>query len=305
MAALRLGESLNTEIPRPEANGDDPAVILYTGGTTGYAKGATLSHNNLLANMMQFRVRCLEIIKDGVESIAAPLPLYHSYAFLLHCISMPYAGNHNHLIPNPRDLDSVIRILKEDRITGFVGINTLYLALLQREEINSIDFSAMRFCGAGGMPLTRSVAEEWEQLVGCPVFEGYGLTECSPIVSVNSPSHNKPGTVGIPMVNTEVKVVDDAGTELAVGETGELWIRGPQVMQGYWQREQETHEVLTDDGWFKSGDFVQLDDEGYIKIVDPKKGHDPGFRLQRDTWRNRGLREYPPRSSGKCRDWSA
>jgi len=271
MAALKRGKGLNEQIARALGQGDDPALILYTGGTTGYAKGAMLSHNNLLANMMQFRVRCLEIISDGVESIAAPLPLYHSYAFLLHCISMPYAGNHNHLIPNPRDLDSVIKILRNDPVTGFVGINTLYLALLQKEEISSVDFSKMRFCGAGGMPLTRSVADEWEELVGCPVFEGYGLTECSPIVSVNSPSHNKPGTVGIPVVATEVKVVDDEGNELATGETGELWIRGPQVMQGYWQREEETRQVLTEDGWFKSGDFVQLDSEGYVKIVDRKK----------------------------------
>jgi long-chain acyl-CoA synthetase len=270
-AALGKGGKSVEQLTPPSGKGDDPAVILYTGGTTGYAKGATLSHNNLIANMMQFRVRCLEIISDGKEAIAAPLPLYHSYAFLLHCISMPYAGNHNHLIPNPRDLDSVISILKGHRITGFVGINTLYLALLQREEINSIDFSAMRFCGAGGMPLTRSVAEEWEQLVGCPVFEGYGLTECSPIVSVNSPSHYKPGTVGLPMVGTEVKVVDDEGAELAIGEIGELWIRGPQVMHGYWQREQESREVLTEDGWFKSGDYVQQDSEGYIRIVDRKK----------------------------------
>jgi long-chain acyl-CoA synthetase len=270
-AALKKGGNSDQQLSLPLGKGDDAAVILYTGGTTGYAKGVTLSHNNLIANMMQFRVRCLEIISDGKESIAAPLPLYHSYAFLLHCIAMPYAGNHNHLIPNPRDLDSVISILRRNRITGFVGINTLYLGLLQKEEINSIDFSAMRFCGAGGMPLTRSVAEEWEQLVGCPVFEGYGLTECSPIVSVNSPSHNKPGTVGLPMVGTEVKVVDDDGGELAIGETGELWIRGPQVMHGYWQREQESREVLTEDGWFKSGDFVQQDDEGYIRIVDRKK----------------------------------
>ena len=271
MAALRHGEDSNEELTRAPGKNDDPALILYTGGTTGYAKGAILSHSNLLANMMQFRVRCLEIISDGVESIAAPLPLYHSYAFLLHCVSMPYAGNHNHLIPNPRDLDSVIKILKEESITGFVGINTLYLALLQEEKVNSIDFGAMRFCGAGGMPLSRNVADEWEQLVGCPIFEGYGLTECSPIVSVNSPTHNKPGTVGIPLAATEVRVVDDDGNELPHGETGELWIRGPQVMQGYWQRDKETREVLTEDGWFKSGDFVQQDSEGYIKIVDRKK----------------------------------
>lgn len=271
ITALNKGGNSTLELAPISSRGDDAVAILYTGGTTGYAKGVVLSHNNLLANMMQFRVRCLDVISDGQESIAAPLPLYHSYAFLLHCFSMPYAGNHNHLIPNPRDLDSVIRILKKYRITGFAGINTLYLALLQREEIRTVDFKAMRFCGAGGMPLTRRVAEEWEHLTGCRVFEGYGLTECSPIVAINSPDRNKPGTVGLPMAETEVKVMDDGGSELTAGEIGELWIRGPQVMQGYWQKDSDTEEVLSSEGWFKTGDFVQQDSEGYIKIVDRKK----------------------------------
>ncbi len=258
-------------LPAPESAGDDIALILYTGGTTGYAKGVMLSHNNLLANMMQFRARSREVISDGVENIAGPLPLYHSYAFLLHCVAMPFAGNHNHLIPNPRDLDSVITVLQNNRITGFVGINTLFLALLEREETAAIDFSAMRFCGAGAMPLSEHVQKEWEELTRCPIYEGYGLTECSPVVSVNSPGHNRPGTVGLPVAATEVRVVDDNGTDVPAGEVGELWIRGPQVMRAYWQREEDTREVLTEDGWLKSGDFVTIDDEGYIRIVDRKK----------------------------------
>jgi long-chain acyl-CoA synthetase len=246
-------------------------VILYTGGTTGYAKGVMLSHDNLLANMMQFRIRSTEIMSDGVEYVAAPLPLYHSYAFLLHCIVMPFAGNHNHLIPNPRDLKSVIEVFEKNTITGFVGINTLYLALLQHSGIHAIDFSSLKFCGAGGMPLSTRVMEDWQDLTGCPIFEGYGLTECSPVVSVNSPSHNKPGTVGIPMADTEVKVVNEEGQELASGEVGELWIKGPQVMRGYWGRDEETRQVLSEDGWFRSGDYTQVDQEGYITIVDRKK----------------------------------
>lgn len=250
---------------------DDVALILYTGGTTGYAKGVMLSHNNLIANMMQLRIRCLEIINDREECILAPLPLYHSYAFLFHCVLMPYAGNHSLLVPNPRDLDTVIALLNNKKVTGFVGINTLYLSLLQHKEIGNVDFSKLHFCGAGGMPLTQSVVEEWEKLVGCKIFEGYGLTECSPVVAINSPSHYKISSVGLPVAGTEIKVVDDDGELVEQGEKGELWIRGPQVMLGYWNRPQETSEVLTEDGWLKSGDYVQIDNAGYIKIVDRKK----------------------------------
>ncbi|MBL4819948.1 MAG: AMP-binding protein [Gammaproteobacteria bacterium] len=259
------------QLPKPSREGDDTALILYTGGTTGYAKGAMLSHNNLLANMMQMRIRCMEIISDGVEDILAPLPLYHSYAFMFHCVLMPYAGNHNLLVTNPGDLGSVIDVLKNRRVTGFVGINTIYLALLQRDDIKGVDFSDMHFCGAGGMPMTKNVADDWEKLVGCKVFEGYGLTECSPVVSVNSPSKYREGTVGVPMAGTEVQVVDDEGKTLEHGEKGELWVRGPQVMQGYWNREENTQEVLSADGWLKTGDYVQIDEDGYIKVVDRKK----------------------------------
>ena len=251
--------------------GDDVAMLLYTGGTTGYAKGVMLTHRNLIANMMQLRSRCIKIIKDRSDTIAAPLPLYHSYAFLFHCLAMPLAGNHSLLIPNPRDLESVIGALRSTRVQGFVGINTLFLALMNHPKINTVDFSPMRFSGAGGMPLTRSVAQDWEKLTGCEIFEGYGLTECSPVVSVNPPDRNKPGTVGPPVPETEVRVVDDQGDEVAVNGKGELWVRGPQVMKGYWNRPEDTATVLDTDGWFKTGDYAQLDEEGYIKIVDRKK----------------------------------
>jgi long-chain acyl-CoA synthetase len=252
-------------------NGDDVALILYTGGTTGFAKGAMLSHNNLIANMMQLRSRTLLVIRDKVENIAAPLPLYHSYAFLLHCLAMPYAGNHNILIANPRDLDSVVKLIKETRISGFVGINTLYLALLRHKDIASVDFSNMKFCGAGGMAMSTSVAEEWEQVTGCEIIEGYGLTECSPVVSVNIPGEVKAGTVGPLVPETELKVVDDAGVEVPQGERGELWIKGPQVMLGYWQKEEANKETFSEDGWLKTGDYVEVGDDNCITIVDRKK----------------------------------
>ena len=265
-------QSFNVYLQTPEAGcGDDVALLLYTGGTTGSAKGAMLSHNNLIANMMQLRSRCLLVIGDQIENIAAPLPLYHSYAFLLHCLTMPYAGNHNVLITNPRDLDNVIKLLKGSRISGFVGINTLYLGLLRHRDIASVDFSAMKFCGAGGMPMTTSVAEEWATVTGCEIIEGYGLTECSPVVSVNIPGKVKLGTVGPLVPETELQVVDDDGKEVDPGERGELWIRGPQVMQGYWQQPEATAETITPQGWLKTGDYVQVGEDGYIRIVDRKK----------------------------------
>jgi long-chain acyl-CoA synthetase len=268
----RLVQSQGTYVEHPDAGREnDVALILYTGGTTGFAKGAMLSHNNLIANMMQLRARCLLIIRDRSENIAAPMPLYHSYAFLLHCLTMPFAGNHNVLITNPRDIDNVISLLKNTRLSGIVGINTLYLALLRHKDIGSVDFSEMKFCGAGGMPMTTSVAEQWFDVTGCEIIEGYGLTECSPVVSVNIPGKVKLGTVGPLVPETEMQVMDDGEQEVAAGERGELWIRGPQVMLGYWQQEQASKETISEQGWLKTGDYVQVDEEDYISIVDRKK----------------------------------
>jgi long-chain acyl-CoA synthetase len=220
---------------------------------------------------MQLRSRCLSVIDDKIENILSPLPLYHSYAFLLHCLTMPYAGNHNILVANPRDTSALIKLFTQWPISGFVGINTLYLALLRHKDFSSIDFSSMKFCGAGGMAMTTSVSEEWAESTGSPIYEGYGLTECSPVVSVNIPGKERLGTVGPVVPETETKVVDDVGNEVASGETGELWIRGPQVMQGYWQHDSETENALTGDGWFKTGDYVRISDDDYISIVDRKK----------------------------------
>lgn len=256
---------------RKRGEGNEVAVILYTGGTTGYAKGAMLSHNNLIANMMQLRSRCLLVIEDEIETLLAPLPLYHSYAFLLHCLAMPIAGNHNVLVPNPRDLDSIIKIFKDYPISGLVSINTLYLAMLRHPEFASLDFSRIKFCGAGGMAMSTSVVEQWKQVTGCEIYEGYGLTECSPVVSVNLPGEVKVGTVGKLVPETELKAVDEDGNDVPIGERGEAWIRGPQVMLGYWRQEEATAEAITPDGWFKTGDYVEVSEDGYITIVDRKK----------------------------------
>lgn len=250
---------------------DDVALILYTGGTTGVAKGAMLSHRNLIANTMQLRARCLELLDDQQETIAAPLPLYHSYAFLMHCLVIPYSGNHSVLILNPRDTDGFVKLLRSTRFNALIGIGTFYMNLLRHPEFDTLSWDAMKLCGAGGAALSSSVMEDWQRRTACEIIEGYGLTECSPGVTVNIPGAVKAGTVGPPLPETELRVVDNDGMEVAGGDSGELWIRGPQVMLGYWGQDEATREVLTDDGWFKTGDIVTIDSEGYVSIVDRKK----------------------------------
>jgi long-chain acyl-CoA synthetase len=252
-------------------SGTETAIILYTGGTTGVAKGAMLTHANLLANMMQLRAVSKAVIKDGTDTIIGPLPLYHTYAFMFHCLAMIIAGNHSVLVPNPRDIDGLIALMRKVRANGFVGINTLYLALCRHRDIGKVDFSDMRFAGAGGMALTVNVAHEWTRITGCEVFEGYGLTECSPVVTVNRPGQVRLGTVGPAVPDTQLQVVDDAGTVGGIGDKGELWVRGPQVMKGYWQNPEATAEAVTPEGWFKTGDYATIDADGYVRIVDRKK----------------------------------
>lgn len=254
-----------------QQQGDDLALLLYTGGTTGVAKGAMLSHKNLITNMMQLRARCMLVMQDQAEIVGAPLPLYHSYAFLLHCLVLPFGGNHNVLIPDPRNIDDVIKLWLRYRFTGFVGINTLYRALLHHSKFDSLDFSVLKFAGAGGMAMSTNIMEAWEQRTGCEIIEGYGLTECSPVVATNLPGKTRAGTVGPLVPETEAKLVTDTHEEAAVGERGELWVRGPQVMLGYFEKPEASAEALTADGWFKTGDYVEIDADGYISIVDRKK----------------------------------
>jgi long-chain acyl-CoA synthetase len=252
-------------------SGTDVAIILYTGGTTGLAKGAMLTHKNLIWNMMQLRSASKALLNDGGDIIIAPLPLYHTYAFMLHVLAQTYAGNHNVLIPNPRDTEGMIKTIKGYKANGIVGINTLYLAMCRSPSLRDVDFSQLRFSAAGGMALSVSVAREWENITGCQVYEGYGLTECSPVVSVNPHDKVKIGSVGVAVPETSVKLVDDDGNNVEGDERGELLVKGPQVMKGYWQNEEETRASISDEGWFKTGDYAQIDSEGYIKIVDRKK----------------------------------
>ncbi|WP_101759233.1 AMP-binding protein [Oceanicoccus sp. KOV_DT_Chl] len=247
------------------------ATLQYTGGTTGVAKGAMLSHRNLVANTRQFTQRAIEHFREGMEIYVTPLPLYHIYAFSIHLIGMLSRGGHNLLIPNPRDIDALVAAIKPFRFTGFVGINTLFKALCLHQGFRQLDFSALISTSAGGMALTPDCSEKWLALTGVTISEGYGMTETSPVISSNPPGQVQVGTVGLPMPDTEIKVIDDRGNTLPVDTAGELCVRGPQVMQGYWQRPEATAEVLSAEGWLKTGDIALIQADGYLRIVDRLK----------------------------------
>ncbi|MFJ4396425.1 long-chain-fatty-acid--CoA ligase FadD2 [Pseudomonas sp. NPDC089396] len=258
---------------------DDIAVLQYTGGTTGLAKGAMLSHGNLVANMLQV-LACFsqhgpdgqKMIKEGQEVMIAPLPLYHIYAFTANCMCMMVTGNHNVLITNPRDIPGFIKELGKWRFSGLLGLNTLFVALMDHPGFRQLDFSALKVTNSGGTALVKATAERWESLTGCRIVEGYGLTETSPVASTNPYGQlARLGTVGMPVAGTAFKVIDDEGNELPVGERGELCIQGPQVMKGYWQQPEATAQALDPEGWFKTGDIAVIDPDGFTRIVDRKK----------------------------------
>ncbi|MGE8303427.1 long-chain-fatty-acid--CoA ligase FadD2 [Pseudomonas sp. B21-031] len=274
---LREGRSLShTPVP---LSLDDIAVLQYTGGTTGLAKGAMLTHANLVANMLQV-LACFsqhgpdgqKMIKEGQEVMIAPLPLYHIYAFTANCMCMMVTGNHNVLITNPRDIAGFIKELGKWRFSGLLGLNTLFVALMDHPGFRQLDFSALKVTNSGGTALVKATAERWESLTGCRIVEGYGLTETSPVASTNPYGQlARLGTVGIPVAGTAFKVIDDDGNELPVGERGELCIKGPQVMKGYWQQPEATAQTLDAQGWLKTGDIAVIDPDGFTRIVDRKK----------------------------------
>lgn len=250
---------------------DSLMVLQYTGGTTGVSKGAMLTHGNIASNVWQMVTHMPEAFSPGAETFIACLPLYHIYALNLHGLASFSRGEHNILIPNPRDLPAMVKTLKSVKMTVFIGINTLFTALSRFDEFKEVDFSALKITSSGGMALTLDAAKTWHRLTGCKVCEGYGLTETSPVLLGNPPEAIQLGTIGVPLVETEIRLIDDDGKDCLVGEVGELCARGPQVMAGYWKRPLETENVMFDDGFFRTGDMgVKLDD-GYYKIVDRKK----------------------------------
>ncbi|MFV8783339.1 AMP-binding protein [Microbulbifer sp. SA54] len=250
---------------------EDIAVLQYTGGTTGVAKGAMLTNRNLVANMEQVREALGDSMKEGEEFYVSPLPLYHIYAFTIHCMCLLTTGNHSLLIPNPRDIPGFVKTLKGKRFTGFVGLNTLFNGLMRDSDFAQLDFSKLHTTCSGGMALTRDTAKRWEEMTGCVVIEGYGMTETSPVVSFNPADAIQLGTVGLPVPGTEVKVMDENGNDLPNNSPGELCVRGPQVMKGYWERPEATADTIDSEGWLKTGDMAVIQDDGYIKIVDRKK----------------------------------
>ncbi|WP_433769276.1 long-chain-fatty-acid--CoA ligase FadD2 [Pseudomonas putida] len=276
-SALQQGKGQPIKPLKAKLN--DIAVLQYTGGTTGLAKGAMLTHGNLVANMQQARA-CLSqfssdgqpLLREGQEIMIAPLPLYHIYAFTANCMCMMVTGNHNVLITNPRDIGGFIKELKNWRFSALLGLNTLFVALMDHPEFKTLDFSSLKLTNSGGTALVKATAERWEQLTGCRITEGYGLTETSPVACTNPyGDQSRIGTVGLPVPGTTLKVINDDGVEQPLGERGELCIKGPQIMKGYWQKPEATNEVLDAEGWFKSGDIAVIDPDGFVRIVDRKK----------------------------------
>ena len=251
---------------------DDVAFLQYTGGTTGVPKGAMLTHRNMIANLQQVSAWMGKNFVEGEEVVVTPLPLYHIFALTVNLLTFVKWGGHNVLIANPRDMPNLIKELKEVPFTVITGVNTLFNAMTNAPGFAEINTSALKVALGGGMPVQRLVAERWQTSTGRPLIEGYGLTETSPIVTANPVEGiGYTGFIGLPVPSTEVSIRDDEGVEVPLGETGELCVRGPQVMKGYWQRPDETAKVFTADGWLRTGDMGHMDPRGYIRITDRKK----------------------------------
>ena len=267
-----ISEGKKFSINAFESKPTDVVALQYTGGTTGVSKGAMLTNRNLVANMLQMRSNCITVLKDdGSEIGFCPLPLYHIFAFTVNCMGLFSLGAMNVLIANPRDLPATIKDYKKYRPTAFIGINTLFNALLNHPDFVAADHSQMHLTCGGGMAVQRAVAEKWQAVTGCPLAEGWGMTETSPCASTNpADGSGKLSTIGMPLPSTDMRIVNDAGEPLSIGEVGEIQIKGPQVMLGYWNRPEATAEVIKD-GWMNTGDIGLMDADGYFKIVDRKK----------------------------------
>jgi long-chain acyl-CoA synthetase len=258
-------------LPDPAAPPAEPALLQYTGGTTGVAKGAMLSHRNLIANTLQCATWISTDAVPGAERVLTPLPLYHIFSLTANMLTFASLGGLNVLVPDPRDIARLIATMRRTRVTAMSGVNTLFNALVHSHEFATLDFTGLKFSIGGGAAVQSAVAERWRAITGTALVEGYGLTEGSPVVCINPLRDPHIGTVGLPVPSTEVSIRDDHGQPVVPGEMGEVWVRGPQVMQGYWGRPDETRKVLTPDGWLKTGDIGAIDTEGFVKLLDRKK----------------------------------
>jgi long-chain acyl-CoA synthetase len=268
--ALRLGASARFE--RVDVGPEDLAFLQYTGGTTGAPKGAMLSHRNIIANLQQAHAWLRPVLEEGRETIVTALPLYHIFALTVNCLIFLKMGATNVLITNPRDIPGFVKELARRPFTVITGVNTLFNALLNDPDFAKLDFTPLRLTVGGAMAVQKAVAEKWKRVTGTALIEGYGLTEASPAVAMNPPDlADYNGAVGLPIPSTEIAIRDDKGDDLSVGAVGELCVRGPQVMKGYWKQPAETAEVMTPDGFLRTGDLATMDEAGFVRIVDRKK----------------------------------
>jgi len=274
--AVRFGQTLKLgrahKLPTIDIDAGDIAFLQYTGGTTGISKGAMLTHRNLVANMQQAGVWVGTGLDYGNESIITALPLYHIFALTANCLVFMKLGGLNHLISNPRDMPAFVKILKGTRFTAITGVNTLFNGLLNTPGFDEVDFSNLKMTLGGGMAVQRAVADRWKKVTGVTLVEAYGLTETSPAACIN-PMNLKDynGSIGLPVPSTDACIKDDDGNTLGIDEVGELCIKGPQVMKGYWQRPDETDKVIDADGWLHTGDMAKMDADGFFYVVDRKK----------------------------------
>ncbi len=269
-----LSEGARKTLTNVPLNHDDLAFLQYTGGTTGVSKGAMLTHGNMVANLQQASAWLQPFSKPAEETIITALPLYHIFSLTANCLTFMKVGGHNILITNPRDMPGFVKELGKVKFTAITGVNTLFNGLLHTPGFDQLNFSTLKISLGGGMAVQRAVAERWKQLTGIPLIEAYGLTETSPAACINPltlPEYN--GSIGLPLPSTELSIRDDEDRERGIGvdEAGEICLRGPQVMRGYWQRPEETAKVMTEDGYLRTGDVGYVDERGYVRIVDRKK----------------------------------
>jgi long-chain acyl-CoA synthetase len=252
-------------------SGRDIALLQYTGGTTGTAKGAILTHANLVANLLQASGWAETQLRKGEEVVVTALPLYHIFSLLVNFLLFVRLGALNLLVTNPRDMAGFVKLLRKEPFTAFTGVNTLYNGLLNTPGFADLDFRNLKVAVGGGAAIHRAVAERWQSVTGCHLSEGYGLTEASPLVACNPLNSTYSGTIGVPMPSTDISILDEQDREAPVGVEGEICLRGPQVMQGYWNRPEETRRAFTTDGWLRTGDIGTMDDRGFLRVTDRKK----------------------------------
>jgi long-chain acyl-CoA synthetase len=266
-----LVEGGNLAITQVPLSGEDLLFLQYTGGTTGLSKGAALSHRNLVANTEQFKAFLSDVLRPGREVVVTALPLYHIFALMVNFISCFSIGAENWLVPNPRDMDSFVDVLKKAHCTIFTGVNTLFGGLTMHPRIKQVDFSSLRVAIGGGTTVLPTTSERWKSLTSKHIVEGYGMSETSPILTLNPPSDGFSATVGLPFPSTDIKLLDEMDNEAPIGQAGEICAKGPQVMHGYWQNPEANAAAFTTDGFFRTGDIGVFNADGYLKIVDRKK----------------------------------